>query len=104
MGENAISNDYLTTRVATPNDIWLHARSITSAHAIIRSQNRPTSVSSAAIRLAAEQVARRSDAKHARLVPVDYTLRKFVRKPRRAAPGAVTYSHEKTLDVTPDGD
>lgn len=101
VGENATSNDYLTTRIAAPNDIWLHARAVTSAHAIIRSQNRPATVSSAALRLAAEQVARRSDAKHARLVAVDYTLKKYVRKPRRAAPGAVTYTNEKTLDVTP---
>lgn len=101
VGENAASNDFLTTRVAAPSDIWLHARAIPSAHAVIRTRNRPVSVSAAALRLAAEQVARRSQAKHARLVPVDYTLKKHVRKPRKAAPGEVTYSHEKTLDVTP---
>jgi len=101
VGENATSNDYLTTKIAQSNDIWLHARAIPSAHAVIRSQNRPAAVSTAALRLAAEQVARRSDAKHAGLVPVDYTLKKHVRKPRGAAPGAVTYSHEKTIDVTP---
>ncbi|MDR3710087.1 MAG: NFACT RNA binding domain-containing protein [Capsulimonadaceae bacterium] len=104
VGENATSNDYLTTKIAKSNDIWLHARAIPSAHAIIRSQNRPATVSSAALRLAAEHVARRSDAKHARLTPVDYTLKKYVRKPRGAAPGAVTYSHEKTLDVEPAED
>ena len=101
VGENATSNDYLTTRIASPNDIWLHARALPSAHAVIRSQNRPATVSLAAIKLAAEQVARRSDSRHARLTPVDYTLKKYVRKPRGAAPGAVTYSHEKTLDVEP---
>lgn len=101
VGENATSNDFLTTRVASPSDIWLHARAVPSAHAIIRTRNRPVSVSPAALRLAAEQVARRSQAKHARLVPVDYTLKKYVRKPRRAAPGEVTYSHEKTVDVVP---
>jgi predicted ribosome quality control (RQC) complex YloA/Tae2 family protein len=101
VGENSTSNDFLTTKVASPSDIWLHARAIPSAHAVIRTRNRPVAVSAAALRLAAEQVARRSQAKHARLVPVDYTLKKYVRKPRRAAPGEVTYSHEKTLDVTP---
>ncbi|HEX5324461.1 MAG TPA: NFACT RNA binding domain-containing protein [Capsulimonadaceae bacterium] len=101
VGENSTSNDFLTTKIASPSDIWLHARAIPSAHAIIRTKNRPVAVSAAALRLAAEQVARRSQAKYARLVPVDYTLKKYVRKPRRAAPGEVTYSHEKTLDVTP---
>jgi predicted ribosome quality control (RQC) complex YloA/Tae2 family protein len=101
VGENADSNDYLTTRVAEPTDIWLHARSIPSAHAVIRARRKPAAVSSAALHRAAEQVAKRSDGKHARLVPIDYTLRKYVRKPHHAKPGQVTYSHEKTLDVVP---
>jgi predicted ribosome quality control (RQC) complex YloA/Tae2 family protein len=99
VGENSTSNDYLTTKVASPSDIWLHARAVPSAHAVIRTQNRPASVSTAALLLAAEQVAKRSSAKHARLVSVDYTLRKYVRKPRGSAPGQVTYTNEKTLDV-----
>jgi len=99
VGENSTSNDYLTTKVASPSDIWLHARAVPSAHAVIRAQNRPASVSIAAILLAAEQVARRSQAKHASVVSVDYTLRKYVRKPRGSAPGQVTYANEKTVDV-----
>jgi predicted ribosome quality control (RQC) complex YloA/Tae2 family protein len=102
VGENAESNDFITTRIASPSDIWLHARAQVSAHAIIRSCNRPAAVSTAALRYAAEQVAKRSTAKHSRLVPVDYTLRKYVRKPRGAKPGQVQYSREKTLDVVAD--
>jgi predicted ribosome quality control (RQC) complex YloA/Tae2 family protein len=34
-------------------------------------------------------------------VPVVHTLRKYVRKPRRSAPGAVVYEREKTLFVPP---
>jgi predicted ribosome quality control (RQC) complex YloA/Tae2 family protein len=99
IGENSTSNDFLTTKVASSSDIWLHARAVPSAHAVIRAQNRPASVSNAALMLAAEQVAKRSSAKHARLVSVDYTLKKYVRKPRGSAPGQVTYSNEKTIDV-----
>jgi predicted ribosome quality control (RQC) complex YloA/Tae2 family protein len=99
VGENSTSNDFLTTKIASPSDIWLHARAVPSAHAVIRAQNRPASVSTAAIMLAAEQVARRSGAKHAGLVSVDYTLKKYVRKPRGSAPGMVTYTNEKTIDV-----
>ncbi len=102
VGETAESNDYLTTKVAAPSDIWLHARAQVSAHAVIRSQNRPAAVSPAAIRYAAEQVAKRSTSKHSRLVPVDYTLKKYVRKPRGSKPGSVMYSREKTIDVAPD--
>jgi predicted ribosome quality control (RQC) complex YloA/Tae2 family protein len=100
-GENSQSNDYLTTKVARPNDIWFHARSVTGAHVIVKTANRPETVPPGTIRQAAEIAARNSDAKHSSLVAVDYTLKKFVRKPRAAAPGFVIYEKEKTIDVTP---
>ncbi len=99
VGENATSNDYLTTKIASPSDIWLHVRAATSAHGVIRAQNRPASVSPAALQQAAEMVAARSEVKHSSLIPVDYTLKKHVRKPRKSAPGSVTYQNEKTLFV-----
>lgn len=99
VGENAAANDYLTTRIALSSDIWLHVRAATSAHGVIRAQNRPGSVSPAALQHAAELVAARSEVKHSSLIPVDYTLKKYVRKPRKSAPGAVTYQNEKTLYV-----
>jgi predicted ribosome quality control (RQC) complex YloA/Tae2 family protein len=100
VGENATSNDYLTTKLAAPSDIWFHVRAATSAHGIIRTGNRPASVSPAALQQAAAMVAARSEVKHSSLIPVDYTLKKYVRKPRKSAPGAVTYQNEKTLYVS----
>ncbi len=100
VGENAISNDYLTTKLAAASDIWLHVRAATSAHGVIRAKNKPASVSHAALQQAAEMVAARSEVKHSSLIPVDYTLKKHVRKPRKSAPGSVTYQNEKTLFVT----
>ena len=35
-------------------------------------------------------------------VPVDYTLRKYVKKPSGARPGFVIYTHQRTLYVAPD--
>ncbi len=99
MGENAEANDYLTTRVAGANDVWLHARGVKGAHVVIRmagGKNVPPGTLREAARIAADN----SDAKHSSYVPVDWTLRKFVRKPRKSAPGLVTYTHEKTIHVT----
>lgn len=100
VGENAASNDYLTTKLAASSDIWLHVRAAVSAHGVIRAKNKPASVSHAALQQAAEMVAARSEVKHSSLIPVDYTLKKHVRKPRKAAPGGVTYQNEKTLFVS----
>jgi predicted ribosome quality control (RQC) complex YloA/Tae2 family protein len=103
VGESATANDHLTTRVAASNDYWFHVRSSTSAHVVIRTQNKPQSVPKNVIEQAALLAAKNSGSKHANMVPVDYTLRKFVRKPRGAAAGSVTYTNEKTVHVSPKG-
>lgn len=98
-GETAEANDYLTTRLARPGDIWMHARSVTGAHVVIRlggARDAPPRT----IREAADVAARHSDARHSSYIPVDWTLKKYVRKGRRSAPGFVTYTNEKTVHVT----
>lgn len=101
IGENALANDHLLTRVAAPSDIWMHVRGATGAHGVLRTNNHPERVSEAVLRKAAALVAARSGEKHARLVPVDVTQRRYVRKPRGAKPGQATYSQARTLDVEP---
>jgi predicted ribosome quality control (RQC) complex YloA/Tae2 family protein len=98
-GENSEANDYLTTRIAQPTDIWLHVRSNASAHVVIRTNRHPEKTPMEVIRKAAVIAAKHSAAKHSGMAPVDYTLRKYVRKPRGAAQGMVSYQYEKTLHV-----
>lgn len=102
VGENATSNDFLVKRVMRPNDWWLHVRGNTSAHAVISTNGNPQKVPQNTLLFAARQVAGRSASKHAGYAAVDYTLGKYVRKPRKAAPGAVTYEREKTLHLMKD--
>jgi predicted ribosome quality control (RQC) complex YloA/Tae2 family protein len=99
-GENAPSNDYLTTRLARPADLWLHARAVTGAHVVVRAPRRDAPVPRTVLEAAARTAAAHSDAKHSSVIPVDYTQRRYVRKPRGSAPGAVTYQNEKTLHVS----
>lgn len=101
VGENAEANDYLVIRVAQPNDWWLHVRAGTGAHVVVRTNNKPQAVPRQVLEYAAQLAALHSPARYSSLVPVDYTLRKYVRRPRGAQPGFVTYSHEKTLHVSP---
>lgn len=103
VGENAEANDYLVTRVAQPNDWWLHVRAGTGAHVVIRTNNNPQVVPRQVLEFAAQLAAMHSPSRHSSLVAVDYTLRKYVRRPRGAQPGFVTYTHEKTLHVSPQG-
>lgn len=100
-GDNAEANDYLATRVAKPNDYWFHIRAGTGSHVVLQTHNQPSRVQPEAIRFAATIAARNSGQKHAKHVPVDYVLAKYVRKPRKSAPGLVTYMSEKTIFVDP---
>lgn len=96
VGKNAKSNDQML-RLAGKSDLWLHARDVSGSHIIIRKKGRdfPTSVIEQAARLAALH----SKAKRQGMVPVVYTERKYVSKPRNAAPGEVALLREKVLDV-----
>jgi len=99
VGENAAANDFLLTRFAKPNDWWLHVRTGTGAHVIIRTENQPQRVPRNTLEFAARLAAQHSTDRHARVVEVDYTLRKYVRKPKGAPQGFALYTHEKTLRV-----
>jgi predicted ribosome quality control (RQC) complex YloA/Tae2 family protein len=103
VGESAEANDYLVTRVASPSDLWFHVHAAAGAHGILRTQGQPSRVPDTIIRRAAEIVAARSGKgeKHAEIVPVDVTEKRYVRKPRGAKPGMVTYERARCLDVSP---
>lgn len=103
LGENSEANDYLTGRLAAPNDLWLHVRASASAHVVIRTGDRPQAVPRSVIERAALLAAQHSAAKHSSMVPVDCTLKKYVRRPRRAPSGTVVYQNEKTIYVSPKG-
>jgi predicted ribosome quality control (RQC) complex YloA/Tae2 family protein len=104
VGRSARSNDALTFRHSAPDDIWLHARQAAGAHVILRWGNREQNPPEADLRDAALAAADFSEARSSGLVAVDWTRRKYVRKPRKAAAGAVVPDRVKTLFVEPDPD
>lgn len=98
VGKNNKQNDYLTTKLAKKNELWLHTKDIPGSHVVIRSENpTETTIKEAAILAAYNSKARRSSR-----VPVDYTKVKYVRKPNGAKPGFVIYDHQQTIFVTPN--
>lgn len=100
VGKNNRQNDYLTLRMAREEDIWLHTREIPGAHVIIRTEGKETPPSTLAE--AAGLAAFFSKARGSKKVPVDYTFKKHVRKPRGARPGMVIYENQKTIIAVPD--
>lgn len=100
IGRNDKENDSITFRLAGSHELWLHAADYPGSHVVVRSP-RGTELPQRTILEAAELAAFFSQAKNESKAAVHYTLRKFVSKPPRAAPGLVRLSSFKTLMVTP---
>ena len=98
VGKNNRQNDDLTLRFASPNDIWMHAKNIPGSHVIVKgASEQDTATMTEAALLAAYY----SRARGSENVAVDYTPRKYVKKPAGAKPGMVIYTTNKTAYVTP---
>ena len=98
IGKNAVQNDRITLS-AKPDEMWLHAREMPGSHVIIcREGEIPLTTMKQAAMLAAWY----SKGQRSSTVPVDYTLRRYVKKPSGAAPGKVIYTHQKTAYITPE--
>lgn len=99
VGKNNTQNDRLTFKIASPNDIWLHTKDIPGSHVIIKATLE--TVSQDALQEAAMLAAYYSKSQASSQVPVSYTPRKNVKKPKGAKPGMVIYTDYKTIYVTP---
>lgn len=101
VGRGSKFNDDLTFHYSAPNDVWLHARHVAGAHVVLRwSEEGPPP--SRDLEQAAVLAALHSKARTSATVPVDWTRRKYVRKPRKAPKGVVMVERTKTLFVEPD--
>jgi len=95
VGKNSLQNDRLTLS-ARGDEMWLHAKDMPGSHVIVRAEGEiPLQTMKEAALLAAWYSKGKGAA-----VPVDYTRRKYVKKPSGAAPGKVIYTHQKTTVIT----
>lgn len=101
VGRNAKQNDALTLHDARPFDIWLHARGVAGSHAVLRVKGRQDNPPKQVIEKAAAIAAWFSKARTHALAPVILTPRKYVRKPRKALPGAVLVEREQVIMIEP---
>lgn len=99
VGRSAKGNDELTFKLAKSRDVWLHAQGYPGSHVIIRAENKEVPFET--VLFAAQLAAAYSKAGDSDNVPVDYTLRKNVWKVKGAPPGAVHFTQQKTVYVTP---
>ncbi len=101
VGRGARENDEVTFRVARSYDTWMHAADYPGSHVVVRARGRDEAVPHRTLVEAARLAAHFSQARKDAKVAVNYTQRKFVSKPRGAAPGLVYLSSFRTLLVEP---
>ena len=95
-GKNSLQNERLT-KEADGDDLWLHAKDMPGAHVILCLNKKP--VTQEALMDAARIAAWYSKARGIS-VPVDYTYRKYVKKPGGTPTGFVTFTHNRTLLIS----
>lgn len=101
VGRNNTDNDRITHRLSNPHDLWFHVVGVPGSHVILRRPSRNAVPKPRALEEAAAIAAYFSKARKLSRVPVIFTERKFVSKPRRGKPGQAICTRERELLVRP---
>lgn len=94
VGRNAKENTFLSCTFANPDDIFLHVSDFPGSHVILRGDN----LSIEDIKEAAMIAAHFSKAKK-KIVKVDYTEARFLRRPKGAPTGLVELEKFKFIKI-----
>jgi len=101
VGRTDADNDYLSLKLARPNDWWFHVRGLPGSHVIL--QSRPgEEPERQTLKCAAAIAAYHSKARQAGVVAVSCTRARYVTKPRGAPVGTVQIRKETVLKVRPE--
>ena len=101
IGRSNEGNDYLTLHLARPEDYWFHVHGTSGSHVVLRRGKGKNEPSKQTLLEVASWAAFYSRSRTAGTVPVIFTRKKYVRKPRKAPVGTVVCEREKTLMVKP---
>jgi predicted ribosome quality control (RQC) complex YloA/Tae2 family protein len=96
VGRAAEKNDALTFHVARPHDLWLHAKNRAGSHVVVPLEKNASCPGDVLVE-AAHLAAHFSEARDEAVVEVQYTPRRYLRKPRGSPPGLVVVDREKVL-------
>jgi len=99
VGRSDTGNDHILSKVALPEDYWLHVKDFRGSSVIVKApKNAEISAVEEALIEAAMYAAHYSEGRNATKIFVSCAKRKYVKKIKRAA-GKVTFTNEKTILV-----
>lgn len=101
VGMDDASNDYLSLKLASANDLWFHVSGVPGSHVVLRQPESGGMPDRDSIKEAAALAAWYSKMRKGKNVAVHYCLAKNVSKSRGAKPGSVLIRQEKKIKVQP---
>ena len=101
VGKDSISNDLLTTKYASQNDLWFHVRGASGSHTVLKVPGKKEDIGKEIIFKAASIAAYYSKARNSNSVPVAYCEKKYVKKKKGFKAGSVVMEREKVIFVKP---
>lgn len=101
IGKNSKQNDYLYSKISSPNDMWFHVLNMPASHIIVHPQNSNQELKDETIFKVAKLAKEFSTAKESTKASVVYTLRKYVKRPQNTngRSGFVVYKNETEIVV-----
>ncbi|HMS65429.1 MAG TPA: NFACT RNA binding domain-containing protein, partial [Ignavibacteria bacterium] len=101
VGKDSVSNDLLTTKYSSQNDLWFHVRGASGSHTVLKLDNKKEIAPKEVIYAAASIAAYYSKARNSSSVPVAYCEKKYVKKKKGFKAGSVIMEREKVIFVKP---
>lgn len=99
VGKNNTQNEYLTHKLAAPNEMWFHIKDGAGSHVVVHNSNM---LNEDEIRTAAILAAYYSTYSSSSSVQVDYTKIRNIKKIPGKKNCFVTYTNQKTIYIDPD--
>ncbi len=99
-GRTSKDNDFISVKVAAPEDYWFHVRGMPGSHVLLRSLN-GQEPDKRLQETAAAVAAWHSKARNGGVTAVSMTKAKYVSKPGGVKDGTVYIKNEKVLKVRP---
>lgn len=99
VGKNNKQNDYLYSKISSPEDMWFHVLNTPGSHIIAKASHSGKTMPDSAILKIAKLAKQYSTAKNSAKVAVVYTLRKYIKRPNNTKSGFVVYKNETEIVV-----
>ncbi len=96
IGKNSLQNDFLLSKIASPEDLWFHPLNAHGAHVILKKNNSKETIPNDVLLECAKLAKRFSDNKNLSKIPIIFTERKYVKKANSKI-AFVTYKNEKEI-------